>query len=101
MAKTDANPPMPEFSSSYQLQEVEDERGRPRLRLVVDPAVGSLDDRAVSLSFLDAIGKGSTTERIVGQAWQDWDAVQVVRERPAATGTGKILHLHIPGRIDG
>jgi hypothetical protein len=84
--------------TDYQLQEVEGESGRPRLHLVVNPSVGDLDEAALSGAFLDAIGNGSGPERIMGQAWHEWDAVQVVRARPAATGTGKVLHLHVPGR---
>jgi hypothetical protein len=79
----------------YQLQEVEDEAGRARLRLVVDPAVGALDEAAVSRAFLDVIGQGAGPERVMGQAWREWQVVQVVRARPATTGSGKILHLHV------
>jgi hypothetical protein len=82
----------------YQLQEVEDDAGRPRLRLVVDPSVGILDEAAVSRAFLDAIGSGTGLERVMGQAWGDWEVVQVVRARPVATGSGKILHLHVTRR---
>ena len=78
----------------YQLVEEETPDGRPRIRLLVHPAVGPLDAGAVARAFLDAIGAGSGTERVMAIVWRDADLLRVEREPPLTTASGKILHLH-------
>jgi hypothetical protein len=48
----------------YQLVEEQAPDGRPRLRLLVDPAVGPVDPEAVAAAFLRAVGPGTGIERI-------------------------------------
>jgi hypothetical protein len=81
----------------YQLVEDEGSDGQPRLRLLVHPVVGALDARRVADTFLDAISRGSGVERVMGLAWRDAGVLRVERRPPLATGTGKILHLHVDG----
>jgi hypothetical protein len=78
----------------YQLVEEEMADGRPRVRLLVHPAVGLLDPGAVARAFLGAIGAGSGTERVMATVWRDADLLRVEREPPLTTASGKILHLH-------
>lgn len=78
----------------FQLVEEETEGGRPRLRLLVHPAIGPLDLDAVRDVFLGAIARGSGVERVMGLAWQDAGILEVERCPPMQTPTGKILHLH-------
>jgi hypothetical protein len=79
----------------YQLVEDEGPDGQPRLRLLVHPLVGALDDHRVAETFLGAISRGSGVERVMGLAWRDAGVLRVERRPPLATGTGKILHLHV------
>jgi hypothetical protein len=77
----------------YQLVEDEDPGGRPRLRLLVHPAVGALDPDAVAEAFLTAVGSGAGPERITELAWRDARLLAVERTPPRPTAGGKILHL--------
>jgi hypothetical protein len=67
---------------------------RPRLRLLVDPAVGPVDAGAVAAAFLAAIGPGSGVERVMGMLWNEARVLEVERRSPLATPAGKVLHLH-------
>jgi hypothetical protein len=79
--------------TDYQLLE-EDVDGRPRVCLLINPSLGSLDLSAVAETFLDAIGGGSGVERVMELAWREAGLVEVRRELPRSTPAGKILHLH-------
>ena len=68
-------------------------RARPEVVLVVDPAVGPLDERAVADAFLEAIGGGSGGERLMEMQWRDARLLSVARETPRRTATGKALHV--------
>jgi hypothetical protein len=81
----------------YQLVEEEDTEGRPRLRLLVDPAVGPLTPEVVAETFFSAIGAGRGAEKVMGLAWRDADLLRVERRVPLVTASGKILHLHAGG----
>jgi hypothetical protein len=77
----------------YQLlEEVRD--GEPRLRLLVHPRLGALDEEAVADSFLAAIGGGSGVERVMELQWREASLVRVERQAPRATTVGKVLHVH-------
>lgn len=79
----------------YQLLEEEVDESRPILRLLVHPAVGPVDVAAVAETFLQAIAPGSGGERMMSLLWRDAALVRVERREPVATGSGKILHLHV------
>ena len=81
--------------TDYQLLEDEADDGSPRLRLLVHPAVGPLDADAVAKAFLAEISAGSGVERVMGLLWRDAGFLRVERRAPLATGSGKILHLHL------
>jgi hypothetical protein len=82
-------------STDYQLVEDENESGRPILRLLVHPRVGSVDSDAVIGAFLDAIGVGFGAERVMGLAWRNTKVLRIERRAPLRTRAGKILHLHV------
>lgn len=80
--------------ADYQLLEEEGADGQSRLRLLVHPAVGPLDDEVVADAFLSALGAGSETQRVMTQQWRQLGLLSVDRRPPLATAGGKVLHLH-------
>jgi len=86
--------------ADYQLVESEDGNGRPRMTLLVDPAVGPFDPKAVVDTFLTAISQGSGAERVMSVYWVQTDVLRVERRTPVTTSSGKILHLHLDRRSD-
>lgn len=81
--------------TDYQLLESEDKAGRPVVRLLVHPDVGSLDEHAVADEFLRSLGGGSEGRRMMELAWRSGDVFRVERRAPRRTASGKIQHLHL------
>jgi hypothetical protein len=77
----------------YQVLEEQDASGQPRLRLLVDPALGPLDPDAVAEAFLVAVSRGSGIERITAMTWRAGGFVTVERRSPESRRGDKILHL--------
>jgi hypothetical protein len=44
--------------------------------------------------FLTALGRGSGVARVMELEWRSLGLLQVERQAPRVTSTGKILHLH-------
>lgn len=82
-----------------QYQLVEDERpdGRPRVRLLVHPAVGPLDPTTVRDVFLAAMASGSDSDRSMAATWNQARLVEVERRPPMTETIGKVLHLRTSG----
>jgi hypothetical protein len=80
--------------TDYQLLEEEADDGRPRLRLLVHPTVGSVDPDVVADVFLSAIGSGCGAERVMELQWRGAGLLRVERKPPVVTAGGKILHVH-------
>jgi hypothetical protein len=81
--------------TDYQLLEDEAADGLPRLRLLVHPKLGPLDEAAVADAFLAAVGSGSALERVMELFWRQAGLLRIERQPPRATNSGKILHLHL------
>jgi hypothetical protein len=81
--------------TDYQLLEDERDDGKPQLRLIIHPRVGSLDAERVKKAFLEMIASGSGAEKLTSLLWRDTDMVKVERDAPKTTSTGKIQHMHI------
>jgi hypothetical protein len=79
----------------YQLVEEEDEQGQTRLSLLVNPAVGELNEEKLLAHLRAALAQGSRGNRFVTELWQDAETFRVVRKPPYASARGKILPLHI------
>jgi hypothetical protein len=77
----------------YQLIEEQGPNGQPRLRLLVDPAVGPVDPDAVVEAFLGAVSRGSGMERMTALTWRAGGFVTVERRSPESRRGDKILHL--------
>jgi hypothetical protein len=79
----------------YQLVEDPDgEATGPRVRLFVHPELGPLDPTELAEVFLSAIGGGDSGERLMELQWRGAGVLQVERQAPLRTGSGKILHLY-------
>lgn len=79
--------------TDYQIVEEETDLGHSRVRLLVHPAVGPLDDATVAEAFLAAIAAGSTSARLMTEVWRAAEVLRVERRVPMRTTTGKIHHL--------
>ena len=86
--------------TDYQLVEVEDEHGLPRLHLLAHPALGPLDETSLRETFLHAIAQGEGPERVMALQWRQGNLLTVRREPPRPTASGKILHLRQESRPD-
>ena len=84
--------------TDYQFLE-EEERGLPKVTLLVSPRVGDVDDDALVgavLSFLDHT-PGSQDD--YGDRWREGETLRVRREEPIATGASKVLALHTTRKV--
>jgi len=81
--------------TDYQLLEEVASDGRPRLKLLVQPSLGSVDEDSVRETFFNAISDGSGAERLMVQLWRNAGILIVERRVPLATPSGKILHVHV------
>ena len=77
----------------YQIIESEDSDGDPRITLVVSPSVGSVDEAALVTTFIESLGFGSGSERIMGHVWKTGNLVSIKRDFPDRTVSGKVRHV--------
>jgi hypothetical protein len=83
----------------YQLVE-EEEAGLPRVRIVVSPRVGIIDEGAVIAAVMDGLERshaGAGGKEMTEQ-WRQGDTLQVVRREPEQTRTMKVLPLRVRPR---
>jgi hypothetical protein len=84
-------------STDYQLVETEDEHGLPRLRLLVSPRLGALDEKEIGNQFLEFLkhAESQNWAHVGTNMWKQTNTLQVEREYPIATISGKILPFHL------
>lgn len=86
-------------STDYQLVEEEDARGLTRLRLLVSPRVGRVDEQEIVETFIQLLKVGEFSPESWAQSgtdiWAQARTLRVKREYPIATRSGKILPFHI------
>jgi hypothetical protein len=86
-------------STDYQLVEEEDARGLTRLRLLISPRVGNVDEQEIVETFIQLLKVGESSPESWAQSgsdiWAQARTLRVKREYPIATGSGKILPFHI------
>jgi hypothetical protein len=85
-------------STDYQLSEVEDERGRTRLHLLVSPRVPLADESAVIATLLDGLADGSPAAVLARATWAAAGTFRIERREPVWTGRGKLMPLHLASR---
>jgi hypothetical protein len=82
-------------SIDYQLVEEESETGKPVMTLRVHPRLGLLAEEQVRETFLDRLAHASVVYSAMVEIWRDAGTLRVVRQAPAVSRAGKILHLHV------
>ncbi len=81
-------------SLDYQIVEhVDTTDGRPRVQLFISPQLDIVDTKVVREVFLKAIGGGTSGEHLMALQWHDGQVVDVVRDQPRRTASGKIHHV--------
>jgi hypothetical protein len=89
-------------STDYQLVEEEDSRGLTRLRLIVSPRIGEIDEEKLVASFIKFLRSGVLSPESWTQSgpemWEQARTLRVRREYPISTPSGKILPFHIAKR---
>jgi hypothetical protein len=81
--------------TDYQICEEETPDGRADVVLVVNPALGPLDDQRLIDAFINALGDGSVANRMMGRMWRESQVLRVERRIPSTTRSGKVLHFHV------
>lgn len=79
----------------YQLLEEEDAGGQTRLTLLIDPAVGAVDETRVLACLQEALERGGGAPQYMARAWQQYGTLRVRREAPRTSSRGKVLPLHL------
>jgi len=86
-------------STDYQLVENEDAKGLSHLLLLVSPRVGAVSENAVVDRFMTLLRNGDANPESWAQSgvemWRQCAMVQVKREEPVCTASGKVLPFHL------
>ncbi len=86
-------------STDYQLVEEEDVRGLTRLRLLISPRIGPIDEQAVAETFIHLLKVGESSPESWAQSgsemWAQARTLRVKRDFPIPTRSGKILPFQI------
>lgn len=80
--------------TDYQVVEEETEAGLPRLLLVVNPAIGRVDEIAVRDAFLGHLETTSGSKQW-GLLWKQAGTIEVRRAVPTSTKKGKVQPFHL------
>jgi hypothetical protein len=80
--------------TDYQFLE-EEERGLPKVTLLVSPRVGAVEEGAVRDTVLEFLDSAPGPSGHYGDRWREGETLRVRREEPVATGASKVLALHV------
>jgi hypothetical protein len=80
--------------TDYQLLEEEDD-GRTRVSVLVNPSVGTLEDSRVVETVLAHLGRNGRVDAMMAEVWKGADTLRVLRIAPRMTGASKVLPLHV------
>ncbi len=76
--------------ADYQLVEEQTPQGLPRYLLLVSPALGLVDERAVTATFLAELSRLRRSYRFMADQWAQVGALRVSRRRPEPGVRGKV-----------
>ena len=77
--------------TDYQLIEEQTDQGLPHYNLLVSPAVGELDGKALVAEFLEELSKMKGSYRLMANMWAQADILHVKRQYPLSSARGKVL----------
>ena len=80
--------------TDYQFVETE-VLGETRVRLVIDPDIGPLDESDVIAVVLDELSRRTKAGRMQTEVWRSGNTLQIERARPYLTSAAKIQPLHV------
>jgi hypothetical protein len=83
----------------YQVVEEEGADGLSRLYLLVNPALGQIDEQRIITCFLTELGNQSEAQKIMAEIWAQSATIRVRRERPIGTRAGKVFPFHLAASI--
>jgi hypothetical protein len=83
--------------ADYQLVETQSEQGLPRYELLVSPALGRLDERALAAQFLEALSGRKRPYQFMVNQWVRSGAFRVRRDYPQVGARGKLLPFRTLG----
>jgi len=81
-------------STDYQLIEEEDERGQTCISLIINPAVGGVDNDAVIDTVLNELRRNAYGGKLAAGFWSQVNTLKVKRIQPLST-SGKIATMHL------
>ena len=79
--------------TDYQFLE-EEERGLPKITLLVSPRVGDVDEVAVSRVVLDFLDSAPGSDTSYADPWREGETLRVRRGEPVATRASEVIALH-------
>jgi len=84
-------------SADYQVIEQEDESSLTRLRLMVSPRVGSVNETQLTSTFLRALegAEDRGWAKTGTEMWNQSGMLQIVRDDPVPTASGKVMPFHL------
>jgi hypothetical protein len=80
--------------ANYQLVE-EERNGATKVRLLVSPQLGPLDDGDVADAALTFLGSRGRSEAMMADVWRGAGTIEVVRRDPHVTAASKVMPLHV------
>jgi hypothetical protein len=85
-------------AGDYQILEEEGADGQTFLTLLVDPAVGPVDEVRLLERLAAELAKGSRNNRFMTGVWKDAGSLRVRRAPPMASARGKVMPLRMARR---
>lgn len=84
----------------YQWVETEDSQGFTRLNLFIHPQVEIQDECQVIRVVLDTLKQGSVAAELAQENWNQAGTLQIKREKPLLTNSGKQMPLFVASRVN-
>ena len=81
--------------ADYQMVEEEDPQGLTRMKILVSPGIGEIDEAKLCETVYRTLANGPESHRMMARIWRESNTLQILRRRPIETNAGKINTLHI------